>query len=390
MRRAIGAAWLCVLLAIAGKVRAEENHFQVEGDMSFWWVIQEQVENGVVQAGSGDQAAQEASGFNLKQGRIAFDWENSDRRVEALLRIRLEERTDILDCWGAFHAQPWLNFYVGQMKIPLTAEVLRPDQSLDFISRTTFGKSVGDFALDRTPYISSLMSTHSYNRDLGIALKGSIPKAPAPALNYFLMVSNGTGANNFVGGNESSEFLYANHFGDYFYGARLEAVPWKNLVLGGSYSLNRHENALLQDKHTVVDLDRIVWSTDAQLTLPWGMQVQGFYGKGRMSDFFNSQHYFFDFSGWGVWVLQDLWKHRLQPGVRYDRFTTEFQRDGNDTEQDDWTFGINYRPFDNFRLQFNYVTKSTKNDYLKDLDDNIWYLNLQFLFDEELGLARKG
>jgi hypothetical protein len=390
MRRVMGAAFLCLLLVAAGKVRAEDNRFRVEGDLSFWWIIQEQVENGQTQAGSGDQAAQEASGFAFKQGRIAFAWENPDKRVEALLRIRLEERTDILDCWGAFHPRPWLNFYVGQMKIPSTAEVLRPDQSLDFITRTTFGKSVGDFALDRTPYISSLMSTHTYNRDLGIALKGAIPSVQAPALNYFLMVSNGTGANNFVGGNENPGFLYTNRFGDYFYGARLEAVPWKNLVLGGHYSLNRHENALLQDKKTAVDLGRIVWSADLQLTLPWGMQVQGFYGQGRMDDFFNSQRYFFDFSGWGAWVLQDLWKRRVQLGVRYDRFTTEFQRDGNDTEQDNWTFGVNYRPFDNFRLQANYEVKSTKNDFLDDLDDNIFFLNFQFGFDEELALRHRG
>ena len=104
------------------------------------------------------------------------------------------------------------------------------------------------------------------------------------------------------------------------------------------------------------------------------------------SDFFNSLHYFYDFSGWGAWVLQDLWKQRVQLGVRYDRFTTEFQRDDNDTEQDNWTLGVNYRPFDNFRLQVNYIAKSTKNDYLEDLDDNIFFLNLQFTFDEELGL----
>ena len=76
---------------------------------------------------------------------------------------------------------------------------------------------------------------------------------------------------------------------------------------------------------------------------------------------------------------------RLEPGLGYDTCIAEFQDDGNQTEQNNWTYGINFYPSDYLRLQFNYVWKDTVNDFIDDLDDDIWYLNLQFKFDAALG-----
>jgi len=380
------AEMLVILIFCLGAfpARAEGPKAWIEADTSFWWTINEQVENGVIQSGSGDAAADTASGFNFKQGRLGFLIQSPDGKVEGLIRIRLEERTDIIDFWGAYHFAPWASVYVGQMKVPSTAEVLAPDHLTDFISRTTFGQNVGDYALSRTPYISSFMAVKSYNRDMGVALKGTLPDRNDPRFTYFLMVSNGIGSNNYIGGRESSEFLYTNEFGDYFYGVRLEGRPWSFLTVGAHYSTNSHDNVLIQDKKTVVDLRREVWSADTELRFPFGLRVAGFYGQGTMDDFFNSQSYRFDYGGWGAWAIQSLLDNRLELGLRYDSFTAEFQEDGNETAQNHWTYGVNWMPNPYLRLQLNYEWKDTVNEFTSDLDDDILYMNIQFLFDVAL------
>lgn len=380
--------WWAILLVVAAswafQARAEGSAVGVEGNLSFWWIINEQVENGVLEPGTGDKAAQTASGFNFKQGRLGFHFTSSDGKVKVLVRLRLEERADLLDFWGGYLPQPWFNLYVGQMKIPSTAEVLQEDPLTDFITRSTFGQNVGDYSLARTPYTSSFLATKSNNRDLGVAVKGALPDQDQPRFTYFLMISNGLGGGNYIGGRESPGYLYTNEFGDYYYGLRLEYRPLEGVMLGGHYSANQHKNAILQDKKTVVDLDHTVWTADFQVEAPWGLRVAGFYGKGRMKDFWNSQYFFFDYRGWGVWAIQSLMNGTLELGVRYDTFITEFQRDDNLTAQNHWTYGLNWRAAPALRLQLNYKTKDTANDFVPDVDDDVLYLNVEYLFESAL------
>lgn len=380
-RIGLALALVFALLPFGVWAEGEGPGLRIAGDAGVWWMLDEQVETGLIQTGSGDEVDDSASGFNFRQGRLAFIALSPDRKMEALIRLRLEERTDVIDFYGAYHHSAPLNFYVGQMKIPSTAEVLVPDQAIDFITRSTFGQVIGDYSLSRTPYISSLMAVRSYHRDLGIALKGSFPEAAGPGLSWFVMVSNGIGAGNFIGGNESPEFLYTNEFGEYYYGARVEARPIDGLMIGGHYSINRHDDVLLQDKKTSADFEREAWSADAEARFPFGLWVYGFYGRGRMDDFLNSLHYDFDYTGWGVQAVQSLLDGRIEVGGRYDTLGREFQKDDNVIEQNNWTFGVNWMPNPFFRLQANYVWKDTVDETVDDLDDDLICLNFQFLFD---------
>jgi len=353
----------------------------VEANSSIWLTILEQNENGLTQQGSRDEAAQEASGFNMKQGRVALLFSGHDDKVEALVRLRLEERTDLLDFWGRYRHAPWLQITLGQQMIPSTHEVLVPDHLTDFITRTTFGQNLVNYSLAQTPYISSLMSINSYNRDLGVALEGEIPGGEKPLGRYFAMISNGIGSNNYIGADESSEFLWSNQFGDYLYGLRLEADPLEWVTVGGHVTYNDHDNAVLYDKKSVVDFNRTAWSTDVRVATPWATRLEAFYGSGEGRDFLEGQRYRFDFDGWAVWVIQALLENRLELGIRYDEFGQEFFNDGNKTEQRNWTFGVNYRPLEYIRIQLNYILKDTHNNFAKDVNDNILFTNFQFLFD---------
>ena len=57
------------------------NTLDVETDMSLWWVVYEESENGIIQAGSLDEAAQATSGFNIKQGRVVFYYEDTGHNI---------------------------------------------------------------------------------------------------------------------------------------------------------------------------------------------------------------------------------------------------------------------------------------------------------------------
>ncbi len=367
-------------------VEADEDEnasptLDIEATASFWWTIYEQVQNGLVQQGSGDRADDYASGFSFRHGRIAFILGSQGGDLQLLLRIRLDERTDIVDFYGGWLPSPLLHAYIGQMKVPSTAEVLAPYNELDFASRSTFGRNVGDYSMTRTPYISSVMAAKSYDRDLGLAVKGSWPPDRRWQARWFLMAGNGLGANRYIGGSENEEFLYTDSFGDMYVGARVEISPVQWLTAGAHASSNTHENVALGDRGPVFDIDRKAWSVDLAARCPRGPRIYGFYGDGRMDDYFDALRYLFDYSGWGLQGVWPILGGRLELALRFDRFTSESGRDGNETVQDDWTAGVNFSPLGNMRMQLNFINKNTKNEFESDIDDDILYMNFQFDFD---------
>ena len=368
---------------------ADENEgssptLDMEATASFWWTIHEQVQNGLVQPGSGDRAADHASGFAFRHGRIAFILGSPGGDLKLLLRLRLEERTDIVDFYGGYLPSQYFRIYIGQMKIPSTAEVLTAYNDLDFASRSTFGRKVGDYSLTRTPYISSVMAARSYDRDLGLAVKGSWPGDRQWQVHWFLMAGNGMGANRYIGGRENEEFLYTNSLGDMYYGGRLKITPTHWVTVGMHASSNEHDDIALGDRGPVMDIDRKIWSTDIAVGHPRSPRIYSFYGKGEMDDYFDAQQYLFDYSGWGVQGVWPLLSGRLELALRFDRFVSESGRDGNETIQDDWTAGINFSPLENLRLQLNYISKTATNEFESDIDDDILYLNFQFYFDTNI------
>ncbi|MCK4538278.1 MAG: hypothetical protein KAV42_05720 [Candidatus Krumholzibacteria bacterium] len=375
---------LSVLLALAAPARGGEDQVRVESNASFWWIIDEEVENGLFQNGSLDQAADRASGFILSSGRIALAWQSASGRIEALVSLRLEQRTDVLDFYGTWNFRPWLKVSVGQMRIPSTREGLTPYYDLDFISKSTFGTYISDYSLSRTPYISSVMAVKSYDRDMGLALRGDLKNGDRSVLSWFMMLSNGIGAGKYVGGREEPGFIYTNRAGDHYYGARVEVSPRSGVTFGFHLSRNIHEDVTLGERGPVLDFDRSARTADIQTRLPWGQCIYAFYGEGKMDDFSLAQRYVFKYEGWGLSLVQPFFGERFEVCARFDNFETRYTTGSVTTDQDNFTVGVNFRPDPRLRLMLNYLIKDTKNASKPDLDDNILYLDLQFTFDTGL------
>jgi hypothetical protein len=379
----IAAAGACLSPAArAGEGSSPTLDF--ESSASFWWTIYEQAQNGLVQQGSGDRADDYASGFTFRNGRIGFILGSADGKLQLLTRLRLEERTDIVDFYGGWMPSELFRLYIGQMKFPSTDEVLTAYDELDFASRSSFGRRVGDYSMTRTPYISSVMAAASYGRDLGLAVKGSYAAEGAWRISWFLMAGNGMGANKYIGGPETDEFLFTNSFGDMYLGGRIEISPAGWITAGAHAGRNSHSDVALGDRGPVMDIKRKSWSVDLAAGQPGAPRIYAFYGAGDMDDFFDAQRYLYDYSGWGVQGVWPLKAWKLEIALRFDRFTSESNDDGNETVQDNWTGGINWMPREHLRLQLNYTDKSTANEFEADIDDNIILLNFQFVFDARI------
>lgn len=372
---------LVALILVLPYTASASPRLGLDGNISLWWDIYEENENGIIQAGTEDPAAKVASGFNIRQARVTFNYDDTDYPINAKMLIRLEERIALLDCYGTWQPLRFFHIYAGQMKVPSTYEALTSDSSLDFISRSAISKNLADWSLSRPPYYSPFYGNRSDYRDTGIGIKGTIGPISNPDLaSYFLMVSNGLGADLFIGGKESKEYILSNNIGDYFYGARLDISPFKWLNLGGHYSWNKHDNMLFNDEKTVLDLDRYSWSTDLHFILPY-VQLVALYAAGAVNDdYFHADLSNLEYSGWEAKILAQLICDRLQLGVRYDNYTESFFGGGAPTKQGNLTFGVNFIPASNTRLQLNYVIKKTDSKIKPDLDDNILFLNFQYSF----------
>lgn len=351
----------------------------LSGNINVWWNIYEQNENGVKQAGTKDDAADVTSGFNVKQARLTYDYNKN--AFNAKTQIRFEERVALLDCYISWQPSDLIQIYTGQMKVPSTYEALEPDERLDFITRSSLSKNLTDWSLSRPPYYSPFYGNRSDYRDMGVAVKGGVSHKNTPDLfSYFLMIGNGLGANLAIGGQESKEYVLSNNFGDFFYGARLEFSPINLVKLGAHYSFNKHDNILYNDNRTALDFKRHSWSADACFKFSL-LKLIAMYGEGEIDDdYFHADLTNLKYSGWETKLLADIIKDKLQLGVRFDRYTEKYFNEVV-IEYDDVTFGINYIPVSNVRIQLNYTTKTTDSNSEPETDNDILFLNFQCYFD---------
>jgi hypothetical protein len=366
-----------------------DDSLEVQGWLDFWWTVLEGNENGILQAVTQDPAVDEASGFNMKRGRLDFIFDKPESNIGGKFQLRLEEKVDILDFYIKLNIGDGASLYLGQMKVPSSYEAMMSSRDLDFISRSTLSSLITDWSLSRTSYFSSFYGNQAYFRDAGIGLKGKLTDdVGRDTFDYFFMVGNGLGHSLYIGGPESKEFLFSNKFGDYFYGLRLDWHPSECFTAGAHWSINNHDNVLFNDENTVFDLKRHSYSLDARYDSP-EMRLTAMLGGGVIDDdYFHTGEKDLDYSGWELKAMvpfSDNW----EGGLRYDDYSYKAHGAPNTTHQDNWTLGLNYSANPDFRIQINYLIKNTDDNINPDLDDNIFYVNFKYLYNSGNILAKK-
>jgi len=357
------------------------------GQLQLWWTVHEQNENGLLQPLSSDEAAQEASGFSIRRARLWTDLETEHLR--ARLSLRLEgSPPGLLDAYLAVPLyQQYIELWGGQMKIPSTYEVGLPSADLDFVTRSLLSQRATDLALSQSPSLSSprFNGVRTYLRDVGVGLKGRVLGG-----RYFLMVGNGFGANQFIGGSEFKQEIYSNSFGAYFYAGRLgyEILPRAEdgsgdpvaLELGGHFSWNEHPDVVLDDERTVLDVRRRSWSGDLRLWLGKLVKLTGLFGGGAvLDDLDNDDKDDYAYRGWeGALVLSPL-PGTLDFAHRYEGFAHERYENGAVDTLHVWTLGASWTPLTELKLQLNYKWKMLDSDREPERDDNALLLMAQGL-----------
>ena len=388
------AALFAVLVTAPASAYDVSDDLRLFGHAQLWFTAHEQMEEAgeLHQFPSGDDAATSTTGFSLHRARVGADLHLLDRLLQFNTQVRLEKNVGLLDMYLGLHLAPWLSVYLGQFKIPAPGEALRSSRDLDFIFRPEITEFLVDFSLSRTTYPSSLFyGVHCYLRDFGIGLKGDLDVGPG-RLRWFLMASNGLGANLFISGRASPGYILTNP-GQFFTGMRVEAKDFFGvLTLGGHLNYNWHDNLVFNSGRVVYDIKRISYSGDAGVKIPGsGIRLGGLFGEGEIRDDYDDDgrtdlHY----SGWEcrlVWRINDLFakvapatfweRHVFELGVRFDTYSREWNQSGERIIQENWTFGLIYL-FDRYlKLQINYVLKLTDDPSLYDLDDDILLLSVQ-------------
>jgi len=359
----------------------------VFANLQTWLTVWEQDEAAaaLTQVPSGDLAADTTTGFSIQRARVGAEGSFFDDLFGLRIQIKLEQSVELLDAYARLTPAKWFELRVGQFKTPTTYENLTDDQTLDFVSRTLISAAIADYSLSRTYYTATQLSgVRAQQRDLGISAVGQIDLGPVP-LRYRLMLGNGLGANQWIGGSSGKQVVLTNP-PQFYYGARLELEPAPGFVtLGGHASYNKHDNMALGGARMVVDLFRTSWSADVRLSVPAaGLRVTGLYGGGKiLEDFYGDGKDDLHYHGWEgkiMWRLTEplrawtgwswLHDHALELGFRYDGLMTETDESGMPTWQRNYTFGLAYLWRDYIKVQTDFIVRRTADPAQPDLADD--------------------
>ena len=388
----LGWAFFAFFLVLTTAVNAEETQSlpKISGYLQTWWTMYEQMKSGVLQDASHDPAAQEAFGFSLARARVALDQSFLENSLGYKFEVKFEEGVEPLEYYVFYKYRPFLNLYLGQMKIPSTYEVLQSDSELDFISRTNISDKIADWSLSRDPitFSASNLTGRTRSRDLGLALKGQFGEEN---FQYFLMAGNGLGANQFISGSgrKKTGFYISNGLGKLFYGLRLEAKPLSffstdpylsSLTIGGHFSYNFHPNMLYNDEETIFDLNRKSYSGDLRVNLPCRLVFTGLYAGGRTDDYSKDTGSNYRYQGYELKIMEKLFPEKLELGFRFDDYWYKLSNSHTAISQYKYTGGANYYPFKLIKIQLDYVYNQTKDPYLKYQNGSLVYANFQVSF----------
>jgi phosphate-selective porin len=268
--------------------------------------------------------------------RVQFDLAGSPKLIDAYTELKIND---------------FLNFTVGQAKIPFSLENLTSSNKLEMIDRSQAVEALVARGKD-------VIGNHN-GRDIGVQLGGTILKVQdRPLIDYRLGIYNGTGINT-TDTNEKKDFA-----------ARLITHPITGLDLSaGLYNGSRYiaevkTGTVVTTPARNADRDRF----GLDLNYDWNdlaIRVEYLHGKDdatkREGYYIQGGYYFF--------------QKKLELLAKYDFY------DADKSKADDastWVvLGANYNFNANTRLQFNYTLKQEEGT---SIDNNYASIQLQIGF----------
>lgn len=262
--------------------------------------------------------------FSVKRARLNFQGDLLKDKIDYRLQLEFAS-PKIVDAYVQYHPASFLNFKMGQFKIPFTIfnTAFKP-ASYEFIDTPmAIGKLVGG---------KDLCGVNGSNRDLGVNINGRFF-----LFGYDFSVLNGSGINT-KDLNKSKDIVF-----------RLNFIPLKNLKFSGSY----YKGEYGKDEYRTRDRYSAGMEYSGRKLILRGEWIGGKTGmpdptrpaeEPAMKDVKSSSWY-------ASAALQ--FTSRAQIALRYDTFLQD--TDYNDSRQTNYTVSMAWNPVKHFRAMINYT-----------------------------------
>ena len=290
-----------------------------------------------------------ANTFNVRRARLDMKG-NINKHLEFRVQAEFASSPKLLDAYVAVKINPWLNFKIGQQKIPFTIENPYSLSDLEVIEYAQVVNKLSGF--------SDISGNKNYSggRDVGFIAYGGLfsrgeDGAKYNILDYTIGIYNGNGI-NLKDNNEHKDFA-----------ARIDFHPFtKDFMMTGAAYIG--SQMLIKDS---LDGNRIRYTYGMQYKND-RLTVRSEYIYGITDKIDKTQ------TNWlsaqksdGVYVMATYYftmkgkkegaqEQRIAPVLRYDYMNSNI-----DLEQQKSTYylvGVNYYPMKHLRVQLNYTLKT--------------------------------
>jgi len=288
--------------------------------------------------------------FNVRRARLDMK-ANINKHLEFRIQAEFASSPKLLDAYVAVKINHWLNFKIGQQKLPFTIENPYSLNDLEVIEYAQVVSKLSGFS------DISGVSNYAGGRDVGLIAYGSFFNREENGMKYNILaytlgVYNGNGINK-KDNNNGKDFA-----------ARLDFHPFLSdlMITGaayvGNYSLN---DSVIGDRqrYTVGAQYK-----NANLTVR-SEYIYGITGKFDIA----SPNFTSNLKSDGVYVMATYYftmkgkkegaqEQRIAPVLRYDYMNNDIELDNQHSTY--YMIGVNYYPMKCLRLQIDYTLRTAQ------------------------------
>lgn len=289
--------------------------------------------------------------FNVRRARLDLKG-NINKHLEFRVQTEFANTMKLLDAYIAVKIKPWLNFKIGQQKIPFTIENPYSLNDLEVIEYAQVVSKLSGF--------SDISGNKNYGggRDVGLIAYGSFFNREQSGkkydiLAYTLGIYNGNGI-NFKDNNNGKDFA-----------ARLDFHPFmEDLMITGAAYIGTQ--SLVKD---TLDGNRQRYTIGAQYkNEKLTVRSEYIYGITDKEDRTKSNWLSAQKSD-GVYVMATYYfsikgkkeganVQKIAPVLRFDYMNDDINVDNSKSTY--YMAGVNYYPMKHLRVQLNYTLKTAK------------------------------